>query len=94
MRVRIDEAGEHSDVAKVDLTRLRVRWRAAGDGAVGAIRHDAAAVRDNPAVGDRRLRDRKDPGGVIPNQCWRVGLEGLEGLEITRSSLPDRLRAG
>ena len=68
MRVGIDQAWKHGDVAEVDLAGLRVRRRAASDGAVRAIRHDAAAVRDNPAVTDRRLRDGQDPGGVVPDQ--------------------------
>ena len=98
MCVGIDEAWKHRHVAEVHRAGLRVRRRAAIDGAVRAIRHDASAVGDNPAVSNGRLRDGQDPGGVIANQCWREGPEGpgeFVGLEgTTRSSLPDLLRAG
>ena len=49
--------------------------------AVRAIGHDAVPVGDNPAVTNRRFRDRQNPGGVVSNHSWR-------------SCLPDRLRAG
>ena len=48
-----------------------------------AERDDAAAIDGEPAVADRRLADRQNPGRVIADQ-----------LGMTRSCLPARLRAG
>jgi len=68
VRVRVDQPRKQGNVAEVHFARFRVGRRAPSHGAVCAIRHDAAPVGDDPAVTDRRIHDRQNPGGVVADQ--------------------------
>ena len=63
VRVRVDEAGEKGDLAKLDVAGAVVGRFATAAG------RDASIVDRDPSVAHRRLHDRHDPGGVIANQA-------------------------
>ena len=85
MGMRVDQAWKHGYTAEVDLAGLRVRRRAPSDGTVRAIGDDAAAVHDNPAVGNGRFDDGHDPGGVVPDHRRIAGLQDCRIAERGRT---------